>query len=68
MGLGRLFLGYSRDLEIIFILQNNFGNLILENGDERLGKTFCAKFQKNKIGFNKIIFAVKTCDAMMLMS
>ena len=42
-------LGYSRvSKHFYFLLQNNFGKIIFEKGDDCLGKTFSTNFRKIK--------------------
>ena len=75
MRLGELgpLLGYSlaRSNLFIFSFAKLISQLIFENGDKHLGKTFSDNFSKNKIGFNEIIFVTKNmrcddADAMMM--
>ena len=62
MGLARL--GYSLSILKTFSFAKQFWQLILENRDDRLGKTFPTILAKIKQGLIKIVFTVKNmrCD------
>ena len=61
MGLGRF--GLLSRVSKLFFFCKLIWQLILEKGDDCLGKTFPLILAKTKIGFTKIFFVVKICDA-----